>query len=431
MIERISRVALLLLIGTVAQNDAFVVPNGRRGSVTTTAKTSWPFVTPRRVVRLHAVESDTAPASTASSPTASKPAATLGLITFDLDDTLYPIAPVIEEANAAFARTMAKFGYEGIESTQIDITAKEIRAAMPEEEAAALTHTQIRELAIRKELEKAMLKRKLQETADEWATQVSYLADVVVQYAKKWASTAVSDSVVNAIVNAWEMERHHAAERHLYTEILEVLADLKQKYPGVVIGAVTDGKANPMFMTFTLAQYFDFCMSWEDDQGSRSKFFKELSNVEGNADLKWIYNAANEKYKKLKQASVAISEANPENNNDSGSSDDQAPTDIWIHVGDDLAYDVGGSASVGARTILLELADKYEQTARHRFDNLEDVLKLPTWSTSTTIELIRRKSMNQQAEQQVDEKIGFLSQLPDAIDRIVTKVAEEEADVGP
>ena len=114
--------------------------------------------------------------------------ATLGLITFDLDDTLYPIAPVIEEANAAFANAMAKFGYEGIAPQDINLTGKIIRSEIAEtdpEAAAILTHTEIREMAIRCEMETIMLKRKLQETADAWATPVSSLADVVVAYAKK------------------------------------------------------------------------------------------------------------------------------------------------------------------------------------------------------------------------------------------------------
>ncbi|KAL3800057.1 hypothetical protein ACHAW5_003705 [Stephanodiscus triporus] len=49
------------------------------------------------------------------------------------------------------------------------------------------------------------------------------------------------------------------------------------------IGAVTDGKANPLLMVFTLAPYFDFCISWEDDASGRTEFFKELGNIDGNA----------------------------------------------------------------------------------------------------------------------------------------------------
>ena len=112
----------------------------------------------------------------------------LALLTFDLDDTLYPIEPVIDEANAAFARAMARFGYEGLTPMDIVESAKLIReeiAIDDPERAAVLTHTEIRELAIRREMENIMLARKLKECADDWATPVSALADVVVAHAKK------------------------------------------------------------------------------------------------------------------------------------------------------------------------------------------------------------------------------------------------------
>jgi hypothetical protein len=113
---------------------------------------------------------------------------TLGLITFDLDDTLYPIAPVIEEANRAFARSMESFGYGSIAPQDIVDTGKAIReeiAAVSPDRAAVLTHTEIRQLAIRREMERITLTRKLKACADDWATPVSSLSPIVVQHAKK------------------------------------------------------------------------------------------------------------------------------------------------------------------------------------------------------------------------------------------------------
>lgn len=344
----------------------------------------------------------------AAKPTKTK---TLGLLTFDLDDTLYPIQPVINEANAAFARAMESFGFPNIEPEDIDKTARLIREEVAKTEgpaeAAMISHTEIRTMAIRREMEKIILERKLQATADDWATPVSALSNIVVSHAKKWAKTAVSESIVQAVLNAWEMERHHGAERNLYPEVVDVLREIKEAHPGVVIGAVTDGRANPMLMTFTLAPFFDFCMSWEDDQGGRSQFFKELSSVEGNAELKWIYNAAMEKYQELAAADAAL---NKDVVND--------PNKEWIHVGDDLAYDVGGAAQCGAKTILVELAEKYGQTARHRFDADNDQ---PSWSTTSRLELEKRKIMNAAAEEKVNRKIAFLSRLPEAINDILNE----------
>jgi FMN phosphatase YigB (HAD superfamily) len=88
------------------------------------------------------------------------------------------------------------------------------------------------------------------------------------------------------------------------------------------------------------------------------------------------------------------------------------PNKVWIHVGDDLAYDVGGASQCGARTILLELAEKYNQTARFRF---QDNPQQPSWSTNSRIELEKRKIMNDAAEEKVDRRIAFLTMLPETI----------------
>jgi FMN phosphatase YigB (HAD superfamily) len=205
------------------------------------------------------------------------------------------------------------------------------------------------------------------------------------------------------------MERHHAAERHLYPELIDVFKQIREEHPGVIIGAVTDGKANPLFMTFTLAPYFDFCMSWEDDQGNRQKFFKELGNVQGNVELKWIYDAAKEKYYELAKAQYVMQNDDPDSKID-------AKDKVWIHVGDDLAYDVGGAALSGAKTIYVELADQYGQTARHRFDQNQPQ---PSWSMMTQTELEKRKAMNEAAKEFVNAKINFLTRLPESVNEIL------------
>ncbi|CAB9500751.1 expressed unknown protein [Seminavis robusta] len=356
----------------------------------------------------------------------------LVLLTFDLDDTLYPIASVINEANDAFVKAMKQYGFGAdIQPTDIDDTTKQVRSELPPEEAAALSHTEARELAIRRRMEKVLLNRKLQETAEDWVTSVEDLSPVVVENAKQWTARAVSPSIVKAVMTAWEMERHHAAERNLYPEVQQVLREIKQEYPHVILGAVTDGKANPLLMTFTLAPYFDFCMSWEDDQKGRQQFFKELASSSSSAQLSWIYNAALEKGQEMATVQAAMKAAAAKNDNHD--STEEFAKGVWIHVGDDLAYDVGGSAACGAKTILCELANEYQQTARQRFDQLEQVnnnddgdRKMPTWSTSPTPELEVRRKMNEAAKPLVDETINFIRELPDAISRILARVQDEE-----
>lgn len=181
-------------------------------------------------------------------------------------------------------------------------------------------------------------------------------------------------------------------------------------------------------MTFTLRNYFDFCMSWEDDQGGRKQFFRELSKVEGTPELSWIYNAALEKGKELAAAKAAITDA-AECEADSppgekcrfpeiGSKDS-----VWIHVGDDLAYDVGGSSQCGAKTVLVELADKYGQTARHRFDPSREQ---PKWSVSSEDELKTRAVMNEAAKEFVDERLDYWHLLPELVNKIVDESGSNE-----
>ncbi len=43
----------------------------------------------------------------------------LGLLTFDLDDSLYPLERVINEANEAFVRAMNNYGFTGRHKTYI------------------------------------------------------------------------------------------------------------------------------------------------------------------------------------------------------------------------------------------------------------------------------------------------------------------------
>lgn len=118
----------------------------------------------------------------------------LGLITFDLDDTLYPIAPVLDEANAAFSKAMSNFGYVDIEPSDIVETGKEIRAQVSAEDEqlgvdplkpATVNHKEIRMAAIRKEMEQFILKTKLRQTAEDWATEVESLTAPVRKSAEK------------------------------------------------------------------------------------------------------------------------------------------------------------------------------------------------------------------------------------------------------
>lgn len=87
-------------------------------------------------------------------------------------------------------KTMAQYGFEGLERDQIIQTQKLIREEIADKEgpeaAAVLTHKQVRQLAIRREMENVIQARKIQACADDWDTNVEDLADVVVNSAKRY-----------------------------------------------------------------------------------------------------------------------------------------------------------------------------------------------------------------------------------------------------
>jgi len=205
------------------------------------------------------------------------------------------------------------------------------------------------------------------------------------------------------------MERHHAAERHLFPEAISTIKEIQSDHPGVIVGAVTDGSANPMLMVFSLMPLFDFTTSWEDDLDKVQQLeeFQELSAVDKANELSWIYRLAKEKGKEMSMLTSEIKK--------DISKDDEVEW-VWIHVGDDLAYDIGGSATTGAKTVLVELAPEYGQTARLRVEG-----QRPSWSTETEEQMANHQKMSMNALDKVDAKITHLSQLPEVINELLNE----------
>lgn len=113
--------------------------------------------------------------------------------------------------------------------------------------------------------------------------------------------------------------------------MLNVLQQIKKDHPTAIIGAVTDGRSNPILMTFTLSRFFDFACSWEDDQGgARQRFFQELEDTGGEASkLTWIYDEARYKYAIFKQAADGMGGGEIPELVYPDTYDDR----VWIHVG--------------------------------------------------------------------------------------------------
>lgn len=91
---------------------------------------------------------------------------------------------------------MSNFGYVDIEPSHIVDTGKEIRAQVSAEDDGSgdgldplmpttVNHKEIRLAAIRKEMEQFILKTKLKQTAEDWATEVDSLTTPVRKSAEK------------------------------------------------------------------------------------------------------------------------------------------------------------------------------------------------------------------------------------------------------
>jgi len=280
----------------------------------------------------------------------------LHLLTFDLDDTIFPIGPVVADANVAQLRSLIGLGYENAANEEIVAASKQIRTEL-REAGSAITYTDLRKQSIRREIER-----------------VTGLSDGAV----------VHDSVIEAVFDAWLMERHASADRNLYPHASKALQMIREEHPGAAIGAITNGRGNPLEMP-SVKEYFDFCISGEDD----GIFPRRKPDSR-------IYQAAVSKYNELRGGSMMQYGESIHLN--------------WIHVGDDLANDVGASVACGAKSIWLQMEAEGDQSTK----------QVPGWSTATQEELEKRAVMDEMAREYVSAQIASLDELPGAILKVLT-----------
>ena len=190
------------------------------------------------------------------------------------------------------------------------------------------------------------------------------------------------DDLVDHCYNAWENERHEAAERFLFPDAIETMKKLRVLYPEALFIAITNGAGNPLKMHSTLAPFFDFRVSGKEDD--------VFPNRKPNA---FIYEYA------LKKAGKSFAEK------------------AWCHVGDCLANDVGASAACGAYAIWMCLESDQDSAA----SRLVNSKNHPEWSTATKEETERRKLEVEAGKKFTSATIYKLSELPDAISRVLEK----------
>lgn len=298
------------------------------------------------------------------SPTVTKLAARgagdhLGLLSFDLDDTLFHTGKVVRAANAVMIQAMQERGCEDLTLPEYLDTTRSVRKAL----SAPMTYRGLRELAIRTSFEQSVVFQK---------------------------STGKNvEAYVQDCYEAWEKERHQAAERFIFEDAVRTLEQLRSLYPDACFAAITNGAGNPLMMPNTLAPFFDFRVSGEDSD--------VFPNRKPHAR---IYEYALDKYQQ-QLSGVSNSEG------------------IWCHVGDCLANDVGASAECGAKAIWMCLGDDEDAAA----SRLLDPKMVPEWSTAPKEEIEKRAKQVEAGMTKVTAKIRTLSELPDAVADILRDVA--------
>jgi putative hydrolase of the HAD superfamily len=276
----------------------------------------------------------------------------LALLTFDLDDTLFPVAQVVEDANNAMIRSLHEAGYLEATNDRIVQHTKAIRR----KQRKKMTYTELRKRAIRTEMELLS-------------------GHEVANY-----------DLVQTVYEDWLKERNASADRNLFSGALDMLEAITTKHPNVCIGAITNGRGNPLNMA-RLEAYFDFCVSGEDDG-----VFPERKPHCG------IYKASLAEYHKRRPHSICRTRH------------------IWCHVGDCLANDVGGSVKMGAYPIWCELDDLHLN---------RKAAGPPKWSTATTRETNSRKKLASAARGSVSERVTSLSAIPMAVENVLKKAYEK------
>jgi FMN phosphatase YigB (HAD superfamily) len=309
------------------------------------------------------------------------------LITFDLDDTIFPVGPVVADANKELIQHLHDNGYNEITQETLIASTKFIRNELMQNENKAITYTELRKRAICFEMNKHHEK---QNCNDDNGNTFTY-----------------TDSIVVKAYDLWEHNRHLAAEKHLYHDTIQMLNAIKKLYPNVIIGAITNGKGNPLHMKSTVHTYFDFCISGEDENVFPFRKPHEM-----------IY---------LKTLEYVQNEYTNTNNNDEEKVEGQ---DLcWIHVGDDLANDVGASAQCGALAIWADLnEEEYSQSANSKSksnsndsDGKKKQEAQPFYSTATKEEIERREKLNQESMKYVSGRIERLFDLPQTIKEVIAE----------
>ena len=202
----------------------------------------------------------------------------LRLLSFDLDDTLWPMRPVLDAANYQLVNKMVKVGAKSASTQNLQHMLKSIR-----QKDASLSYSAARVKAIRQILN---------------ANKLSHINHT-------------------QLYDVWLRARHNAADDLLYPGTLETLTQLREAFPETIFAAITNGPGDPLAMRPEFAACFDLTITGED-----SKVFP------GRKPSPIIYNTA------LSRAGVEASEGwvhcGDDILNDVATSKALGATTIWL-----------------------------------------------------------------------------------------------------
>ena len=153
--------------------------------------------------------------------------ASLRLITFDLDDTLWPTGPVVRAANAKLASAL------GVDEDDLQARLKEARLKDARSAGGPKpSYSEARIIAV----ESFLLERN---------------------------PSGSRRAEAEDFFQMWLAERHAAAGRLLFEGAAEAVAAVRRDHPAAALAAVTNGRGDPLAMP-ALAACFDFSVSAED-----------------------------------------------------------------------------------------------------------------------------------------------------------------------
>ena len=288
------------------------------------------------------------------------------LLTFDLDDTLWPTKPVIEAANTAL---LTHLEAAGVETTSESIkTRMKFARTMSSER---LTYRKQRTLAIEQELQHQLIREGMDPT--------------------KLGNFAELDEEADLHFEGWLYRRHLAASENLYRDVVPALERIRTDHGTIVlVGAVTNGCGNAL-RTPALATQFDFSVSAEDDD----VFPERKPSPRPFEKAKAIAGA-------LLGRRQAFDAGEPE------------PPLVWVHVGKDLVQDVAAARAAGARAVWV----------RPSGFTIDKVYTSDFYTASfSEAQLAEKREACVNALEAADATIDGLDELPTAIAGIVASVS--------